>query len=83
MAKLLGYSFRVEWIPGKSHMIVDALLEKPIIIRHVTEGIEDEALEGIAIIAEAEGDYQEVVTTIRKVTYEGKKIKKPPQITSC
>ena len=25
MSKLLGYSFRVEWIPGKNHAIADAL----------------------------------------------------------
>ena len=69
--------------PFSRSPVFAALGHKDIIICHVTEGIEDEALEGIAKIAEAEGDYQEVVTTIRKGTYDGKKIKKPPQITSC
>jgi hypothetical protein len=54
MAKLLGYSFQVEWIPGKNHTIADTLSRSPvfaapdhkdIIIRQVTEDIEDAALE--------------------------------------
>ena len=57
MAKLLGYSFRVEWIPGKNHTIADTLSRNPvfaaldhkdIIIRQVTEVIEDKAQEGMS-----------------------------------
>jgi hypothetical protein len=53
MAKLLGYSFTVEWIAGKNHVIADALSRAPvfaaedhkdIIIRKVTEEVIDEAL---------------------------------------
>ena len=74
----------MEWIPGKNHTIADNLSRSPvfvapdhkdIIIRQVTEGIEDKALEGMTKIAEADGDYQEVVTTIHKGTYDGKKFK--------
>ena len=67
------------WTPFSRSPVFAALGHKDIIIRHVTEGIEDEALEGIAKIVEAEGDYQEVVTTIRKETYDGKKIKNLPK----
>ena len=85
MAKLLGYSFRVEWIPGKNHTIADTLSRNPvfaapdhkdIIIRQVTEAIEDAALEEMSNIAEADKDYQEVVTTVRSRQYDGKKIRK-------
>ncbi len=71
MAKLLGYSFQVEWIPGKNHTIADTLSRSPvfaapdIIIQQVTEDIEDAALEEMSKIAAADKDYQEVVTTVR------------------
>ena len=67
MAKLLGYSFRVEWTPGKNHHIADSLSRnlvfaapdhKDIIIRQVTEGIMDENLEEMYEVAKAEKDYQ-------------------------
>jgi hypothetical protein len=48
---------------------------KDIIIRQVTEVIEDEALERTSEIAAADRDYQEVVATIRSGTYDGNKIK--------
>ena len=73
MAKLLGYSFRVEWVPGKNHFIADTLSRNPvfaapddkdIIIQRVAEVIEDEALAEMSDIAEADKDYQEVVTAV-------------------
>ena len=84
MAKLLGYSFQVEWIPGKNHTIADTLSRNPvfaapdhkdIIIRQVTEVMEDAALEEMSKIAAADTDYQEVVATIRGRQYDGKKIR--------
>ena len=81
MAKLLGYSFQVEWIPGKNHTIADTLSRSPvfaapdhkdIIIRQVTE---DAALEEMSKIAAADKDYQEVVTTVRRRQYDEKKIR--------
>jgi hypothetical protein len=69
---------------GKNHTIADTLSRNPvfaapdhkdIIIRQVTEVIEDEALEEMSKIAAADKDYQEVVTTIRGRLYDGKKIK--------
>ena len=30
MSKLLGYSFKVEWIPGKNQCIADALSRSPV-----------------------------------------------------
>ena len=65
MAKLLGYSFQVEWIPGKNHTIADTLSRnlvfaapdhKDIIIQQVTEDIEDAALEEMSKIAAADKD---------------------------
>ena len=84
MAKLLGYSFWLEWVPGKNHVIAETLSRNPvfaapdhkdIIIRRVAEVIEDEALAEISDIAEADKDYQEVVTTVHTALYDGKKIK--------
>jgi hypothetical protein len=84
MAKLLGYSFRVEWVPGKNHHIADSLSRNPvfaapdhkdIIIRQVTEVIMDEALAEMSDVARADRDYQEVVTAVRSGLYDGKKIK--------
>jgi hypothetical protein len=60
MAKLLGYSFRLEWTPGKNHHIADSLSRNPvfaapdhkyIIIRQVTEGIMDENLAEMSDVA--------------------------------
>ena len=48
---------------------------KDIIIRQVTEVIEDEALEEMSKVAAADKDYQKVVTTIHSGSYERKKIK--------
>ena len=80
MAKLLGYSFQVEWIPGKNHHIADCLSRNPvftapdhkdIIIQQVTEVIMDEPLAELSEVAKADKDYQEVVTHF---LYDGKKI---------
>jgi hypothetical protein len=30
MAKLLGYSFKAVWVPGKNHLIADALSRSPV-----------------------------------------------------
>jgi hypothetical protein len=84
MAKLLGYSFRVEWIPGKNHHMTDSLSRNPvfaapdhkdIIIRQVTEVIMDESLAEMSDMAKADKDYQEVVTAVRSGLYDSKKIK--------
>ena len=84
MAKLLGYSFQVEWIPGKNHHIADCLSRnsvfaaqdrKDIIIQQVTEVIMDEALGELSKVAKGDKDYQEVVTAVCSGT-------EPPQITS-
>jgi hypothetical protein len=84
MAKLLGYSFRVEWVPGKNHHIADSLSRNPvfaapdhkdIIIRQVTEVIMDEALAEMSEVAKEDKDYQEVVTAVRSSLYDGKRIK--------
>ena len=88
MAKLLGYSFRVEWVPGKNHHIADSLSRNPvfaapdhkdIIIRQVTEVIIDEALAEMSDVAKADKDYQEVVTAVRSGLYDGKRIKNLPR----
>ena len=84
MAKLLGYSFKVEWVPGKNHVIADTLSRNPvfaapdhkdIIIRRVAEVIKDEALAEMSDVAEADKDYQEVVTAFRSGLYDGKNFK--------
>lgn len=65
-------------MPGKNHTIAETLKRNPVfwlIIRQVTEVIEDEALEGMFKVAEADKDYQEIVTTIHSGSYEGKNIK--------
>lgn len=65
MAKLLGYSFQVDWVPGKNHVIADTLSENPvfaapdhkdIIIRKVTEEIMDEALAELSEVTKADKD---------------------------
>ena len=83
MAKLLGYSFQVEWIPGKNHHIADCLSRNPvfaapdhkdIIIRRVTEVIMDETLAELSKVAIVDRDYHEVVDVLRSGLYDGKKI---------
>ena len=83
MAKLLGYSFQVEWIPGKNHHIADCLSRNPvfaapdhqdIIIRRVTEVLMDETLTELSKVAIADKDYQEVIDVVRGGLYDGKKI---------
>ena len=78
MSKLLGYSFWVEWIPGKNHAIADALSRSPvfatpdhkdIIVCQVTEDIEDAAMAEILKMA------TEDKTTILNRRYDGMKIK--------
>ena len=32
MAKLLGYSFKVEWVPEKNHVIADAQSRLPVFV---------------------------------------------------
>ena len=59
-SKLLGYSFKVEWIPGKNHVIADIV------------NIEDMALAELSRIASEDKDYQEVVDIVLSRKYEGK-----------
>ena len=74
----------MEWIPGKNHGSADTLSRNPlfdppeykeIIIRQVTEEIEDKALVDMSKIATADKTYQAVVDIIRSGTHDGKKIK--------
>ena len=81
MSKLLGYSFRVEWIPGKNHTIADALSRnlifaapnhKDIIVCKIDEDI---ALAELLKIASKDSNYQEVVTMVLSGKYGGKKLR--------
>ena len=72
----LGYSFRVEWIPGKNHATADALTRSSLFAApDRKEDIEDAAMAEISQIAAEDKDYQEVVTTLRSGPYNAKKIK--------
>ena len=64
MSKLLGYSFKVEWIPGKNHAITDAPNHKDVIVCKISVDIEDMALAELSRIATENKDYQEVVNTV-------------------
>ena len=81
MSKLLGYSFKVEWIPGKNHAIADALSRNPVfatphhkdvIVCKISVDIEDMALAGLSRIASKDKDYQEVVNTVLSRKYDRK-----------
>ena len=84
MSKLLGYNFRVEWIPGKNHAIADALSRNPvfaapnhkdIIVCKISKDIEDMALAELSKIASKDKDYQEIVTTVLRGKYDGTKLR--------
>ena len=84
MSKHLGYSFKVEWIPGKNHAIADALSRNPvfaapkhkdIIVSKISVDIEDMALAELSKIASEDKDYQEVVRTVLSRKYDGKLIR--------
>jgi hypothetical protein len=73
LAKLLGYTFKVKWVPGKNHVIADALSRAPafaaegheeIIIRKVAEVVPDPALTELAERAKLDEDYQRVVVAV-------------------
>jgi hypothetical protein len=74
MAKLLGFSYKVEWIARKNHVIADALSRAPvfaaedhedIIICKVTEEVPDPALTEHTAQAKLDGSYQEVIASLR------------------
>ena len=74
-SNLLGYRYKVEWVPGKNHVIADALLRAPvfaakchddILIRKVAEVVPDLALTELAEQAKFDGDFQRVITALRK-----------------
>ena len=73
MSKLLGYSFKVEWIPGKNHVIADALSPNPVfaapdhkdvIVCKISVDIKDMALAELSRIASENKDYQEVIDIV-------------------
>ena len=73
MSKLLGYSFKVEWIAGKNHCIADALSRSPvfqaedhadILICKIFEAVLDPALKQLSDHAKADIDYQRVVDVL-------------------
>ena len=73
MSKLLGYSFKVEWIAEKNHCIADALSRSPvfqaedhadILICKVFEAVLDPALKQLSDHAKADVDYQKVVDAL-------------------
>ena len=73
MSKLLGYSFKVEWIPGKNHVIADALSQNPVfaapnhkdvIVCKISVDIEDIAPAELSRIASENKDYQEVIDIV-------------------
>ena len=81
MSKLLGYSFKVEWIPGKNHVIADALSRnsvfaapnhKDVIVCKISVDIQDMALAQLSRVASEDKDYQEVVNIVLSRKYEGK-----------
>ena len=81
MSKLLGYSFEVEWIPGKNHAIADALSRNPVfaapnhkdlIVCKISVDIEDMALAELSRLASEDKDCQEVVNIVLSRKYEGK-----------
>ena len=74
MSKLLGYSFKVEWIPGKNQCIADALSRSPvfaaenhadILVCKIFETILDPALEELSVRAKADIQYQAVVDVLK------------------
>jgi hypothetical protein len=66
MAKLLGFSYKVEWIAGKNHVI--AKDHEDIIIRKVVEEIPDPALKELAAQAKSDAYYQEIIDALRNGT---------------
>ena len=74
MSKLLGYTFKVEWIAGKNHCIADALSRSPvfgaedhgdILVQKIFETVLDPALKELSDDAKADTDYQKVVDVLR------------------
>ena len=73
MSKLLRYSFKVKWIPGKNRAIPDALSRnqvfaapnhKDVIVCKISVDIEDMALAELSRIASENKDYQEVIDIV-------------------
>merc|ERR1712020_471300 len=73
--KLLGYNFRVRWIPGKKQVIADALSRYPVfqpeaedqtdVLVHILKAQEmDPALKAIADAAEKDEEYQQIVAAL-------------------
>ena len=84
-SKLLGYSFQVEWIPGKIHEIAEALSRNPvfaapnhkdIIVCKIYEDIEDMALTELSKVASEDNNYQEVVNIVLSGKYDSKELRK-------
>ena len=78
MSKLLGYSFKGEWIPAKimrsrtPYPVFAAPNHKDIIVCKISEDIEDMALAEVSKIAFEDKDYREVVNTVLSGQYDGK-----------
>lgn len=85
MRKLLGYSFRMEWIPGKNQSIPDALSRNPvfatpnykdIIVCKIYEDIEDMALAELSKVKSKDKNYQEIVNIVLSRKYDSKELRK-------
>ena len=85
MSKLLGYSFRVEWVAGKKHEIADALSRAPVFSPEEQDNFDvlvqflkiedmDPALKDLLNQAENDQDYQSIVQALN----DGKNVNNLP-----
>ena len=82
--KLAGYTFQVQWTPGKQHQIADALSRAPVfdpeetgqgaVLFSTLSVMSDLALQEISTAAKHDSDYQAVIAVLT----QGKSVKKLP-----